>query len=348
MKSILKLFVVAVLLVTAFGTARAAENELMGAGASFPYPLYTKMFAEYHKETGVKVNYQAIGSGGGIKQVMSKVVDFGGTDAYLDDAKLSEAKEAILHIPTCLGAVAVTYNLPGNPQLKLTGGIIADIFMGNITRWDDARIQKLNNDVKLPGMRITVVRRSDSSGTTFIFTDYLSKVSPEWEKNMGRSKTPAWGAYAIGAAKNAGVAGQVKNIPGSVGYVEVIYALSNGMPVASVQNRSGSFVAPTLEGVGLAADIDMPADTRVTITDTKAAKGYPISSFTWVIFYKEQNYGGRTLGQARETLNLLWWMIHDGQRYNEELKYGRLPAEAVKKAEAVLRSARYNGKPILK
>jgi phosphate transport system substrate-binding protein len=306
------------------------------------------MFAEYHKETGVKVNYQAIGSGGGIKQVMSKVVDFGGTDAYLDDAKLSEAKEAILHIPTCLGAVAVTYNLPGNPQLKLTGGIIADIFMGNITRWDDARIQKLNNDVKLPGMRITVVRRSDSSGTTFIFTDYLSKVSPEWEKNMGRSKTPAWGAYAIGAAKNAGVAGQVKNIPGSVGYVEVIYALSNGMPVASVQNRSGSFVAPTLEGVGLAADIDMPADTRVTITDTKAAKGYPISSFTWVIFYKEQNYGGRTLGQARETLNLLWWMIHDGQRYNEELKYGRLPAEAVKKAEAVLRSARYNGKPILK
>ena len=348
MKIMLKVFFAVVLLVSVLGTARAAENELMGAGASFPYPLYTKMFSEYHKETGVKVNYQAIGSGGGIKQVMSKVVDFGGTDAYLDDAKLRESKEEILHIPTCLGAVALTYNLPGNPQLRLTGDLIAEIFMGKITRWDDERIRKLNTDVKLPGMRITVVRRSDSSGTTFIFTDYLSKVSSEWEKNMGRSKTPAWGAYAIGAAKNAGVAGQVKNIPGSVGYVEVIYALSNGMPVASVKNRSGAFIAPTLEGVGLAADIAMPADTRVTITDTQAAKGYPISSFTWIIFYKEQNYEGRTLAQAEETLGLLWWMIHDGQRYNEDLKYGKLPAEAVKKAEAVLRSARYNGKPIIK
>ena len=348
MKLILKVFLSVVLLFSALGAARGAENELMGAGASFPYPLYTKMFAEYHKETGVKVNYQAIGSGGGIKQVMSKVVDFGGTDAFLDDAKLKEAREEILHIPTCLGAVAVTYNLPGNPQLKLTGDVIADIFMGKITKWDDERISSLNKEVKLPGIRITVVRRSDSSGTTFIFTDYLSKVSPEWEKKMGKSKSPSWGAYAIGAAKNAGVAGQVKNIPGAVGYVEVIYALSNGMPVASVKNRSGAFIAPALEGVMLAADIAMPADTRVTITDTQAAKGYPMSSFTWIIFYKEQNYGGRTLAHAKEILDLLWWMIHDGQRYNEDLKYGKLPAEAVKKAEVVLRSARYNGKPILK
>jgi len=348
MKKLMKWIMLGFVLMGSLSFVEAAEKELMGAGASFPYPLYTKMFSEYHKETGVKVNYQAIGSGGGIKQVLAKVVDFGGTDAYLDDAKLREVKDEILHIPTCLGAVAVTYNLPGSPTLQLTGDVIADIFMGKITLWNDKRIQSLNKTVNLPKMRITVVRRSDSSGTTFIFTDYLSKVSADWETGMGRSKTPSWGATAIGAAKNAGVAGQVKNIPGSIGYVEVIYALSNGMPVASVKNKSGRFIAPTLEGVGLAADTDMPADTRVTITDTAATDGYPISSFTWVILFKEQNYGGRTLAQAKETLDLLWWMIHDGQRYNEELKYGKLPKEAVKKAEAVLRSTQYNGKPILK
>lgn len=326
----------------------AGENEIVGAGASFPYPLYTKMFAEYYNETGVRVNYQAVGSGGGIKQVTNKVVDFGGTDAFMTDDKIAAAGGGILHIPTCVGAVAITYNIPGNPVLRLSPDVIADIFMGKITRWDDSRIQEMNRGVKLPALKITVVRRSDSSGTTFIFTDYLSKVSPAWEKAMGRSKTPEWGSRSIGAAKNAGVAGQVKNIPGAVGYVEVIYALSNDMPVASVKNASGNFIVPTLASVGLAADTNMPDDTRVTITDTSAAKGYSISSFTWIILYGEQHYGKRTIQDAEETISLLWWMIHDGQRYNEALKYGKLSAEAVKKAEKVLRSVTYNGKPVMK
>ncbi len=337
-----------VLAVMLFAGFAMAKTEIMGAGASFPYPLYTKMFAEYNNETGVKVNYQAIGSGGGIKQVTKKVVDFGGTDAFMNDKKIEAAGGGILHIPTCIGAVAVTYNLPGSPELNLTSDVIADIFLGKITKWNDSRIKDLNKGVKLPKMKITVVRRSDSSGTTFIFTDYLTKVSKDWEKNMGRSKTPEWGSYAIGAAKNAGVAGQVKNIPGAIGYVEVIYALSNNMPVAKVMNRKGNYIAPSLEAVSLAADTKMPADTRVTITDTAAGKGYPIASFTWVIFYKEQNYGKRSLEQAKATMELLWWMIHDGQKYNAGLKYGNLPSEAVKLAEKVIKSAVYNGKPILK
>lgn len=325
---------------------RASSNvELLGAGATFPYPLYSKMFNEYNKLLGVKVNYQAIGSGGGIRQLLSKTVDFGGTDAFMSDKELAKSDGQILHIPTCLGAVVITYNLPGSPKLKLTSEIIVDAFLGKIQKWNDMRIKALNPGVNLPDLKINIVHRSDGSGTTFIFSDYLSKVSKVWDSRIGRGKALNW-PVGVGGKGNPGVAGLVKQTNGAMGYVELIYALQNKMPYALIKNKSGNFIEPSLGTVSLAANISIPADTRVSITNTDAAKGYPISSFTWIIFYKEQNYNNRSLTQAKELLSLLWWIEHDGQKYNETLEYARLPEAAVKKAETILNSVVYNGKKI--
>ena len=321
-------------------------ESLTGAGATFPYPLYDKWFNIYHHVTGVKINYQAIGSGGGIRQLLSKVVDFGGTDAFMSDEELQKASGEIFHIPTCLGAVTVTYNIPGNPELRLTGRLIADIFMGKITKWSDPKIAGLNKGVKLPDMNIVAVHRSDGSGTTFIFSDYLSKVSPEWKEKVGRGKSLNW-PTGLGAKGNAGVAGMVKQIKGSIGYVELIYAKQNNMPVALIKNKAGNFVKPSLESVSAAADVDLPADTRVSITNTDSPNGYPISSFTWIIFYKEQSYNNRSKARAEALARLLWWMVHEGQRYNEDLLYARLPSKAVEKAEAIIKSMIYKGQPLV-
>ena len=230
----------------------AGEGELLGAGATFPYPLYSKMFDAYHEQHGVKVNYQAIGSGGGIRQLINKTVDFGATDAFMSDEELSQTDGTILHIPTCLGAVVVTCNLPGNPRLKLTPDIIADIFFGKITNWNDPRIKKVNPTLPLPDMHIVVVHRSDGSGTTFIFSDYLSKVSSEWKEKMGTGKALNW-LVGLGAKGNAGVAGLVQQVPGSVGYVELVYALQNNMPISAIRNKSGNFIIPSISSVSLAA-----------------------------------------------------------------------------------------------
>jgi phosphate transport system substrate-binding protein len=327
------------------GSIFAGNKELLGAGATFPYPLYSKMFDVYHKEEGVKINYQAIGSGGGIRQVLSKTVDFGGTDAFMSDKDLAELDNEILHVPTCLGAVVVTYNVPDSPTLNLTPDVVADIFLGKLTKWNDERIVKANPGVKLPDMTIVVVHRSDGSGTTFIFSDYLSKVSKEWKKGVGTGKSLNWPS-GLGAKGNPGVAGLVKQLPGSVGYVELIYAVSNNMPVANVENKSGNFVTPSIESVSLAADIELPVHTRVSITDTDAEDGYPISGFTWLIFYKEQKYDGRSMDKAQELMDLVWWMTHDGQALAEPLHYAPLPEEAVRKAEAVIKTTVYGGKPI--
>lgn len=340
------LTVVVVVLVCA-GSAFAANKELLGAGATFPYPLYSKMFDVYHKEESIKINYQAIGSGGGIRQLLSKTVDFGGTDAFMSEKDLAELDNEILHVPTCLGAVVVTYDIPDSPTLNLTPDIVAEIFLGKLTKWNDERIVKANPGVKLPDMTIVVVHRSDGSGTTFIFSDYLSKVSAEWKKTVGTGKSLNWPS-GLGAKGNPGVAGLVKQLPGSIGYVELIYAVSNNMPVANVRNKSGKFVSPSIESVSLAADTELPDHTRVSITDTGAEGGYPISGFTWLIFYKEQKYDGRSRDKARELLDLVWWITHEGQEFAEPLHYAPLPEEAVKKAEAVMKSAVYGGKPILK
>jgi len=327
------------------GSLSAGSKELLGAGATFPYPLYSKMFDLYHKQEGIKINYQAIGSGGGIRQVLSKTVDFGGTDAFMSEEDLAQQDAEILHIPTCLGAVVVTYNLPGSPTLNLAPDVIADVFLGKLTRWSDERIARANPGVELPDMAIVVVHRSDGSGTTFIFSDYLSKVSEEWKKGVGTGKSLNWPS-GLGAKGNPGVAGLVKQLPGSIGYVELIYAVSNNMPVANIRNRSGVFVTPSNESVSLAADIDLPEHTRVSITDTPAVGGYPISGFTWLIFYKEQKYDGRSMERAMDLMDLVWWMTHDGQELAEPLHYAPLPEEAVNKAEAVIRTAVYGGKPL--
>lgn len=317
-------------------------EDLMGAGASFPYPLYSKMFYDYNKKKDVQVNYQAIGSGGGVRQIDNKVVDFGASDGFVSDEKLAKIDGDLLHVPICLGAVVVTYNIPGGPTLNMSQDVLADMFLGKIKKWNDERIQALNPDVVLPKLDVVVVHRSDGSGTTSIFTDFLTKISPEWTKRVGHGKSVKW-PVGLGGKKNAGVAGLVKQIPGSVGYVELAYALQNKLPQAKVENKAGNFIRPTVLFTSLAGDGDMPDDTRVSITNTDELNGYPIAGFTWVLVYKEQNYNGRSREQAQKLVNLLWWMIHDGQDHAEPLHYVPLSDGARQKAEAVIKLITYNG-----
>lgn len=321
------------------------DVKLVGAGASFPYPLYSKMFSEYHASTNIQINYQPIGSGGGIRQLTNMTVDFGGSDAFLLDAEMTSMPAPVIHIPTTLGAVCMTINVPGLPTLKLTGDIIANIFLGKITTWNDPRIQAVNADAKLPKMKIIVIHRSEGSGTTNIFSDYLSKVSSEWKTKVGVGKSLKWPA-GLGAKGNSGVAGMIKQIPGSIGYIEYVYAIQNKLPVCAIQNASGQFIVPSDESTSLAADIELPADTRVSITNTHAPNGYPISGFTWILIYQDQLFRNRSLDQAKATVALLNWMIHDGQRFASDLGYAPLPQSAVKKAEALLKTVTFNKKPL--
>lgn len=325
----------------------AGAIELTGAGATFPYPLYSKMFNEYYKQFGVKINYQAIGSGGGIRQIRAKTVDFGASDAFLSDEEMGKFSHPVVHIPICAGAVVITYNLPHNPKLKLTPEIISGIFLGKITNWNDPRIRSINPDVKLPDMKTIVVHRSDGSGTTFIFSDYLSKVSEEWRKKVGRGKSLNW-PVGLGGKGNPGVAGLVRQIPGAIGYVELIYALQNRMPFAYLRNKAGNFIIPSIKSVTRAGDTYLPPDMRVTLTDTDAEFGYPISGFTWIIVYKDLSNGGLSYEKAKALVKLLWWMTHEGQKYAEPLQYAPLSKEAQKKAEEIIKSITYNGKSLLK
>jgi len=348
MKKIFSAMLTTIITICLFGSITLAANmELLGAGATFPLPLYTKMFDTYNQKTGVKVNYQGVGSGAGITQLTNKTVDFGATDAFMTDDEMKKAGADVLHIPVALGAVVLTYNLPGSPKLKLSSNVIADIFLGKITQWNDSKIAADNPGASLPDMNITVVHRSDGSGTTFIFTDYLSKISPEWKSGPGTGKSLNW-PTGLGAKGNPGVAGLIKQLPGSFGYVELIYAMQNNMPVASVKNKSGVYVEPTIKSTSAAANVSMPADTRASITDTTAKNGYPISGFTWIIIYKDQKYGNKDKEKADATLKLLWWMTHEGQSLAEPLQYAPLPKDAVAKAETILKSAVYGNAKILK
>jgi phosphate transport system substrate-binding protein len=326
----------------------AAERELIGAGATFPQPLYSKMFDAYFQQNKIKVNYQGIGSGGGINQLVKKTVDFGGTDAFMTDKELTEAGAPVLHIPTCLGAVVVTYNLPDSPKLNFTQDLVANIFLGKIKKWNDPQIAAANPKVKLPDLAISVVHRADGSGTTYIFSEYLSKVSKEWKDNIGTGKSLNWPAGQIGQKGNPGVAGYVKQTPGSVGYVELLYALQNKMAFGNIKNKAGAFVEPTPKSVSAAANVKIPDDTNVSLTDSDAKDGYPISGFTWLIFYKEQNYGGRSKEKAETLVKMLHWMVKDGQKFVEPLQYSALSPEAVAKSEKIIRSMTYGGAPILK
>jgi phosphate transport system substrate-binding protein len=323
------------------------DKTLLGAGSSFINPLFSKMFADYNAKTGIQVNYQSIGSGGGILQLTNKTVDFGASDGPLNDEQTAKFGVPVLHIPQASGAVVVTYNLPGdNNNLSLTPDIIADIFLGKIKLWNDARITSLNKGVNIPGLPILVAHRSDGSGTTNIFTNYLSKVSPEWKTKVGSAGAVNWPA-GLGGKGNEGVAGLVKQTPGAVGYVELIYALQNKMDYAKIQNKKGKFIIPSIASVTAAGKVKMPDDAKIFITDTDAADGYPIAGFTWVLIYKEQNYNSRSKDRATKLMKLLWWNIHEGQAFTEPLNYSPLSKEALKVAEKILKSATYDGKAIL-
>jgi phosphate transport system substrate-binding protein len=324
----------------------AAQTLINGAGATFPYPIYSKWFDEYAKiDPEVRFNYQSIGSGGGIKQVISRTVDFGASDGPMTDAQLKQAPAELFHIPTVLGADVATYNLPGSPKLKFTSDVLADIFLGKITKWNDPRIVALNAGVALPDQPIIVVHRSDGSGTTYIWVDYLSKVSPEWKQKVGVGTSVNW-PVGLGGKGNEGVSGQVKNTPGALGYVELAYAVKNKLPVASIKNTAGKFVEPTIQTTTAAAagaSKSMPADFRVSLTNPPGDEAYPIASFTWLLVYRDQP--NETKGRA--LVKFLWWMSHEGQRYADDLLYAPLPVPVVKQIEAKIKEITFQGKSLM-
>jgi phosphate transport system substrate-binding protein len=302
--------------------------DLTGAGATFPYPIYSKWFSDYAAKTGVKINYQSIGSGGGIRQLSEQTVDFGASDSPMSDDELSKAKGGpVLHIPTVLGADVVTYNLPGvSAALKLTPDVIAGIFLGTIKKWNDPKIASLNSGASLPNQDILVVHRSDGSGTTYIFTDYLTTAAPAW-KSVGKGKEVKW-PVGVGAKGNEGVAGQVKQTPGAVGYVELAYAKQNNLPIAAVRNQAGKFVAASVPAVTAAAAgavSKLPANTdyRISIVNAPGADSYPISSFTWILVYQHQ----RDATKGKKLVDFLNWALTDGEAEASSLDYAPLPSD---------------------
>lgn len=313
------------------GGVSSGSVDLTGAGASFPQPLYSKWFSEYAAKTGIRINYQSIGSGGGIRQLSEETVDFGATDGPMTDDELKRAKGGpILHIPTVLGADAVTYNLPGVASgLKLSPDVVADIFLGKITKWNDPRIAGLNPGVKLPATDILVVHRSDGSGTTYVFTDYLTTVSNAWRAGPGRGKEVRW-PVGLGAKGNEGVAGQIKQTPGSIGYVELAYANQNSLSTAAVRNAAGEYVMPSVAAVtaaaaGAAQQLPANTDYRISIVNPSGKGAYPISSFTWILAYQQQ----RDSVKARKLADFLNWAITEGESYAAALDYAPLPESMV-------------------
>jgi phosphate transport system substrate-binding protein len=344
------LFMAAIVLAgcgSATSTGQQAKS-LNGAGATFPQPLYTKWFDEYYKLTGVQVNYQGVGSGAGIQQITAGTVDFGASDGIMSAEQQAAAEAAggpILHIPMTSGAVAIIYNLSGinSGQIKLTGDVLADIYLKKITKWNDPRITALNPGLNLPGAAIVVVHRSDGSGTTYIFTNYLSKVSDEWNAQVGSATSVNWPGD-IGAEKNAGVAGAVQQTPGSIGYVELAYADENKLPWVLLQNAAGNYEAPSLVGTTKATEgVTLPDDMKIMITNSSNPDAYPICGFTWILAYVNQKDQAKGLA----LVNMLWWAIHDGQQYGAALDYASLSSAAVAKAENEIRSIKYQGQPLL-
>jgi phosphate transport system substrate-binding protein len=327
--------------------APLAAQSLTGAGATFPNPIYTKWFDAYSKATGVKINYQSIGSGGGIRQFTEGTVDFGATDGPMNESQIQAVNANVLHIPTVLGAVVVTYNLPslGDTKLKFDGNLLVDIFMGRVTKWNDAKIAALNPGVKLPDIDLIVVHRSDGSGTTYVFTDYLNKFSREWKDKVGYATSVNW-PVGLGGKGNEGVTQQVKQVEGALGYVELIYALSNKLPYAQVKNAAGNFSTPALESVtAAAAGIKLPKDTdfRVSITNAPGADAYPIASFTWLLVKKDN----KDVTKAKLIKDFLTWMITpDAQKMAAELHYAPLPAPVVALIEARLPTLKASGRAI--
>ena len=321
-------------------------QELSGAGATFPLPFYNVVFENFSQVNGDVVAYGGIGSGGGVRNLRDKIVDFAGSDAFLSDKEMAEMAP-VVHIPTCMGAVVLAYNLDGVKELKLSGEIIADIFAGNIKMWNDERLAALNPDVKLPNESIIPVFRSDGSGTTFVFTDYLTKVSPMWKEKFGAGKSVNFPSGQA-AKGNPGVAGVIKQTKNSIGYVGSEYAFAQKIPYARIQNARGEFVLPSSATISAAASGVIPADTRCSITNADAAGAYPISTFTWMIIYKEQNYSDRSKEQAMATLDLLKYILSDeAQHITSEVHYAPLPSKAKELSMTNLKTVTYDGVAIL-
>ena len=321
-------------------------QELSGAGATFPLPFYNVVFENFSQVNGDVVAYGGIGSGGGVRNLRDKIVDFAGSDAFLSDKEMAEMAP-VVHIPTCMGAVVLAYNLDGVKELKLSGEIIADIFAGNIKMWNDERLVALNPDVKLPNESIIPVFRSDGSGTTFVFTDYLTKVSPMWKEKYGAGKSVNFPSGQA-AKGNPGVAGVIKQTKNSIGYVGSEYAFAQKIPYAKIKNQRGEIVEPNAASISAAASGVIPADTRCSITNADAKGAYPISTFTWMIIYKEQNYSDRSKEQAMATLDLLKYILSDeAQNITSEVHYAPLPAKAKELSMTNLKSVTYDGVAIL-
>lgn len=321
-------------------------QELSGAGATFPLPFYNAVFEQFAETKGDAVAYGGIGSGGGVRNLRDKIVDFAGSDAFLTDKEMADMNP-VIHIPTCMGAVVLAYNLEGVEELRLTGEIIADIFVGNIKMWNDERIKSLNPQALLPNEAIIPVFRSDGSGTTFVFTDYLTKVSQMWASKFGAGKSVN---FPVGqAAKgNPGVASVIKQTKNSIGYVGSEYAFAQKIAYAKIQNQDGEFVAPSSASISAAASGDIPADTRTSITNSAAKGAYPISTFTWMIIYKEQNYSDRSKEQAMATLDLIQYILSDdAQKITAFVHYAPLPTKAKEISLANLKTVTYNGEAIL-
>ena len=325
--------------------ARKAQ-ELSGAGATFPLPFYNVVFEQFAEVNGDAVAYGGIGSGGGVRNLRDKIVDFAGSDAFLSEKEMSEMNP-VIHIPTCMGAVVLAYNLEGVDELRLTGEIIADIFAGEIKMWNDERIKELNPQALLPSEAIIPVFRSDGSGTTFVFTDYLNKVSPMWASRFGAGKSVNFPAGQA-AKGNPGVAGVIKQTKNSIGYVGSEYAFAQKIAYAKIQNQQGEFVAPSSASISASASGDIPSDTRTSITNSDAKGAYPISTFTWMIIYKEQNYSDRSKEQAIATLDLIQYILSDeAQKITAYVHYAPLPEKAKEISLSNLKTVTYNGEAIL-
>lgn len=319
-------------------TAVHAQMLINGAGATFPYPLYSKWFDEYTRiDPSVRFNYQSIGSGGGQKQILAQTVDFGASDGPMSDENLAKAPASLLHIPTVAGAVVVTYNLTEAPSLKLDGSTLADIFQGKITSWSDPRIGALNPGVKLPAADLVVVHRSDGSGTSYIFTDYLTNVSKDWEKRVGRNTSVKW-PTGLGAKGNEGVAGQVKQLPGTIGYVELAYAHQNKLPFAEIKNAAGNYVVPSLESVTEAlTTAKIPDDFRFSMVNPPGEKAYPISGATWLLVYQKQTDAAK----GKKMVEFLQWALAKGETMAASLDYAPLPSTLEEKVLARVKTIQY-------
>ncbi|MDR3272987.1 MAG: phosphate ABC transporter substrate-binding protein PstS [Flavobacteriaceae bacterium] len=336
-----------------FSACSEKNTELAGAGATFPQPFYNVVFKEFAEQNNVNVTYGGIGSGGGVRSLKDKTVDFGASDAFLSDKELKDFGAEVVHIPTAMGAVVLCYNLQRVKGLKLTSEIISDIYRDKITNWNDPKIKALNPELNLPDKKITAVYRSDGSGTTYVFSDYMSKADENWKKEIGTGKTISVNAAPQGNAKvaakgNPGVAGIIAQTDGAIGYVGSEYAFAMNLNSALLKNRSGNFVEADAQSISAAADVDIPEDTRVSITNSENPNAYPVSCFTWILVYKEQNYNNRTAEQAKALVDLLKYVTgKDGQDFAVKTHYAEISDKAKNKAETLLKSITYGGKSVL-